>query len=67
MKTREEIVISTEETLGGKMIFLKIKRKRKEEKKSPKIHCCTRTAGYHRSDDFLSVKRIIRRGYPAHL
>lgn len=67
MNTREEIVISTEETSGGRMRkkdFSEDKKKNERGIKNPKTYCCTRTTGYHRSDDFLSVIRTNKRGYP---
>lgn len=70
MKTREEVVISTEETSAGKMKkkdFPEDKKKKERGKISPKTYCCTRTAGYHRSEDFSSIERINKRGYPVHL
>lgn len=66
----EEIVISTEETSGGKRKkkdFPEGKKEKERGKRPPKIYCCTRTVGYHRSDDFPCVVRINRRSYPVHL
>lgn len=50
----------------NKKDFPEDKKKNEIKKTKTKIHYCTRTPGYHRSDDFPSVERINKRGYPIH-